>query len=397
MTYAGKAQSAASLGQQLVKQGWISPEKLSQALTRQQELGGQIGTCLLEVEAITEDLLGAALSRQLGVPAVQAQELRDASPELYSALSPKLAVRHGAIPFRRRGQQIDIALRDVGDLAALDELAFVLGHKLNPHLSNEARIAEALQRYYGRECPVRLANLLERLDGGRSAAPPARPPETAAPSAPPERRVAAAGRSAARAAPPPPGGPAPTPLESPAEAPAGTPGRTPAEEPAAAELTLEEVEERLEASRTPDEVGTALLDFLAQEFVRVLLLRVRRERLEGWMGRGPGVQSPQLRAYSTGFDEPSIFLNLKQGGSFFLGTLPDLRSHRRLAQCWGEGLEHECAVIPIRIRDRLVSLVYGDRDCLGLSGLDIALVRRLAAKAAIAFEMCIMQQKLRKV
>ena len=71
--------------------------------------------------------------------------------------------------------------------------------------------------------------------------------------------------------------------------------------------------------------------------------------------------------------------------------------HAALAACWSEKPGHECLLLPIRLRERLVCLVYGDRDCLGLEGLDLALLRRLADKVSLAFEVCVMHQKLRRV
>ena len=153
----------------------------------------------------------------------------------------------------------------------------------------------------------------------------------------------------------------------------------------------------LEKARKPDEVGRVLLDFLAQQYPRVLLFQVQRDRITGWMGRGQSLNEARLRDYEVDFTQPSIFLNLRQGGSFFLGQLPDMAAHTKLAECWNETTPHECAVFPVRIRDRAVSYIYLDRDHRGLDGLDFTSIRRLATMAGIAFEMCIMQQKLRKV
>ena len=94
-------------------------------------------------------------------------------------------------------------------------------------------------------------------------------------------------------------------------------------------------------------------------------------------------------------DQPSIFLNLRGGGSFFLGTLPGMSAHVDLAACWHKDLSDECAVFPIRVRDKLVALVYGDCGPLGLADLDLDLIRGLCVSAARAFERCIMERKKR--
>ena len=140
-----------------------------------------------------------------------------------------------------------------------------------------------------------------------------------------------------------------------------------------------------------------VLDYLSQEFPRVLLFKVDHSHVAGWMGRGQSLDLSSLQAYQIGFDQPSIFLNLRQAGSFFLGRLPDMPAHSGLAKCWNETAPHECAIFPIRVRNRAVSYIYIDRNQQGLDGLNFEAIRRVLTMAAIAFEMCIMQQKLRRV
>ena len=89
------------------------------------------------------------------------------------------------------------------------------------------------------------------------------------------------------------------------------------------------------------------------------------------------------------------FLGLVKGAEFFLGRLPAMAAHQSLLRCWRGSLDTECAVFPVKVRDRLVCAVYGDRDSLGLAGLNVPSIQRLTAKAAIAFEMLLMQRKLR--
>lgn len=463
------------LGELLRDRGWISNHQLDEALARQREMGGLIGTCLLELGAIQEDLLVRVLSEQLGVPGASSADLADVPPAVYQLLPRDLAARYLAIPFHQMSGRVDIALLEVKNLALHDELAFVIGKKLNVHIANEARIYEALDKYYGQEPPIRFSHLLELLNRAQSrwqkatqkpaprpaisapvepapaqrssppkpparkpvppsriiahelkietASPPQRPPTVRPPVAPRSAAVEARSRTgesrpfarnAAQAAAEVPEATAPMPRaaienEKTKPAPAAVPDRpSPVSPPqismasnrarrSRARLTLEEVELLLEKVREPGEVGRVLLDFLSQQFPRVLLFQVKRNQVRGWLGRGQGLNEARLRDYEVDFSQPSIFLNLRRGGSFFLGQLPDMPAHGKLAECWNETTPHECAVFPVRIRDRAVSYIYLDGDHRGLDGLDFTLIKRLATMAGIAFEMCIMQQKLRKV
>src|SRR6059058_2457579 len=78
------------LGQLLVTRGWITVQQLTRALKNQNVVGGRLGTCLLEMDALTEDLLLKGLAEQLGVPAARVEDLRGIPEEVQELLPAKL-------------------------------------------------------------------------------------------------------------------------------------------------------------------------------------------------------------------------------------------------------------------------------------------------------------------
>ncbi|MFQ5349641.1 MAG: hypothetical protein ACE5EG_04260 [Thermoanaerobaculia bacterium] len=385
------------IGQLLLDHGWISPEQLSLALERQNNLGGRLGTALLEMGVVSEEVLVKTLADQGGLQVADIDELRDIASEILELVPAKVAIRHKAVPFRTARGQVSLAVRQEPDIPVLDELSFVLGRRVVIHIANEARIYEALEHYYGDTCPLRFRHLLDRLNQTRDHPEESPPPAVAA--APPatsrRRRIrSAASRAQPPAvipAPPPPPRPTSVPLSADEKRALSEREREEAVEP----LSLEGVQRALQAARRADDIGIALLGFLGQEFLRLLVFRVGKGRVRGWMGSSPTFDEYAFRNWQVGFDEPSVFLNLRQGAEFFLGRLPAMPAHERLLKCWRGSLDTECAVFPVKVRDRLVCAIYGDRDSLGLAGLDVPVIQRLTAKAAIAFEMLLMQRKLR--
>jgi hypothetical protein len=409
----------AKLGQLLVQRGWASPEDVQRAIHTQSASGGRLGTCLLERNALTEDLLVKALSEVHRLPAAGAEDLRGIPDETIGALPAKLAIRCQAIPFRAFGTQVHVAMLDPRDLNCQDELAFALGKRVQPYVAAEVRIRQALDRYYGEECPARFATLIERLDRTRYLWRQGERPATAAEAASGapaagaepsgERRVVARSGSPWEH-------PEAALFASPArsvpltdheraelvEGPTGRPAQgaqdeddtrpVPADAPPLP-LSLAEVEERLLRVSEPDEVGRLLVGFLGRSFGRVALFRVLRDRVEGWSGAGAALDGECLRRFRAGFDQPSLFLNLRQGGSFYLGPLPPMALHKSLAQCWGGALPGECLALPIRIRGRLVSVVLADREPEELGTVDIEGLIGLAAAAGDAYERCILRKK----
>jgi hypothetical protein len=624
------------LGQLLVARGWLTVQQLTRALKNQNVVGGRLGTCLLEMEVLGEELLARSLSEQLGVPAGDIEDLRAIPDEVLSLIPEKLARRCRAIPFRVAGGRLDVVMQDPRNLVCQDEIAFACGRRVKVHVLHELRIQEALQRYYREECPSRYSLLLDRLNrarymwggagrqgrakaadetgdstevlsrlpaddllggpprfeppplpepalpsklrrswrtstnavvapptgsaAGTSAAPAAtasaaRPsapgeslpplaeldlratprrqraldasgrPVTPAPTSPqPEAQAASAPSAAARApiGSPPALAPAvpaagspdvdldatlalrppaavtatpPLPLTSPtalltssgssesgsperrgariaphplvtlsdaerAELEAASPAAAasavlsaptlpasptapamptspalstppasppspvppamtaspavpvppamtaspavpappalpapPGARPREAPATLAEVEEAFVATTDREEVGRILLGFLARSFRRVALFQASRDRITAWMAHGDDIDQEAFGRYSVDFKQPSLFLNLREGSGVHIGPVAPMESHRELALCWGGGLPRECVALPVRLRDRLVLVLYLDGGARGLGGVDLEQMQRLTALTAVAFERCILHKK----
>jgi hypothetical protein len=170
------------------------------------------------------------------------------------------------------------------------------------------------------------------------------------------------------------------------ELPAATPPR---EAPA----TLEEVEQALAATTDREEVGRILLGYLAHSFRRVALFQASRERVTAWMAHGDDIDQEAFGRYSVEFLKPSLFLNLRQGSGVHIGPLAPMESHRELALSWGGGLPRDGLALPVRLKDRLVLVLYMDGSSGGMGGIDLEQMHRLTALAAAALERCILRKK----
>ncbi|HKV09914.1 MAG TPA: hypothetical protein VJ725_17375 [Thermoanaerobaculia bacterium] len=429
------------LGQLLVARGWITVQQLTRALKNQNVAGGRLGTCLLEMDAITEDLLLKGLSEHLGVPSASIEDLRGIPDEVLQLLPDKLARRCRAIPFRVDGGRLDVALLDPRNLSAQDEIAFASGKRVKVHVAHELRILEAMGKYYGEECPSRFAMVIERLNRARFfwerqaaeqekasrpatgehflggmddifAPPPkmAPPPPLFEPDLPPPTRRTQPVAAPPRPAPPPPAPapvvvkPAPAPAPAPVPPPAPPPPRpltvslTPEERAALGTAvpeptSLVEAEEALAKARDVDEVGQIVLAFLGRSYRRAALFRAGRDKLTGWMAQGAGIDLIAFGRFALSFDQPSVFLNLRNGSGFHLGPLPPMPSHRQLAETWGGELPRDAVILPVRLKDRMVTALYADGAAKGIAGVDLPQMQRLAAAATAAFERCAMEKK----
>ena len=422
------------LGQLLVARGWITVQQLTRALKTQNVGGGRIGTCLLEMDAISEELLLKGLAEHLGVSSATVEDLRNIPEEVLALLPDKLARRCRAVPFRLEIGRLDVVMMDPRNLSAQDEIAFASGKRVKVYVAHELRLLEALERYYGEDMPSRYGMILDRLNRARflwekPAAkkedaepevhdplhPFATPPKLRLPPAlpdvpPPQARPAAPAVAPAVI-------PAAAPVvaaESAAPAPPARPARpvtvslTPEEraelgafgwnKPAAAAApsvpapaNVGDAEAALGKATDLEEVGQILLGLLGRTYRRVALFQTTRERIVGWRIHGSNVDAAIFSEFSVGFDQPSLFLNLRQGSGLYLGPLPPMPAHRQLARAWGGDLPRDCVMLPVRIKDRLVMVIYADGVTQG--SVELPMMQRLTAAATSAVERCILQKK----
>ena len=384
------------LGQLLLELGWISERDLVRALQSQEVLGGRLGTCLLEVDALSESLLQKALAMQLGVAAARPLDLQNVPEEIYSKIPARLAIRCQAIPFRMLGNDLWVALLDVHNLGYLDEIEFASECRIRPRVANELRMEIALERFYRHPTTARFKQLWTRLheeDPTALILDPRPPSETVPALSPnpsdsieselddtdqmpairqtaempePGIRMATAEEVAAlnTSLQPPLIITRPVRVISPEEASTEV---TPPE----ADASLEDLLGRLRECVTRDEVGHEAIDYLSERFLRTALLAVHQKQVKGWLGAGVNFDAARLVDLAIEFDEASVFLNLRSSGEFFAGALAPMVAHERLMNCWHAPLPTECLVIPVRIKDRLVALLFGDRGPEGLDPHDI--------------------------
>lgn len=388
---------AKKLGQLLVERGWVSGEQILRAIRSQRALGGRLGTCLLELEVIPEEKLLEILAEQQGAPVAPVETLKSIPEDVIHLVPPEVAGRCQAVPFSATERELDVVILNPRDVSLLDELAFCTSRKIRPHVVSEVRMAEALTKYYGFGCPHRFLMLLERLEESKSAdnvgleglAPLAGgdPRNRIEWKAPEEvfdsldatlsiqgewRRSGQAGDEAGNAT---------------------TAAAVVAE--AAVPIELGDVDRLLEEVRSSNDVAAAMTRYLAPRVRRLALFQVRPDALVPWHCEGEDFDRSRFRALRISLREPSVFLNLKSGADLYYGALPPMPSHRQLVGCWGGDWPAECLLLPIRLAERLVAVVYADQGRRRMEGLDLESWRTLASMAAAALELCILRKKLR--
>ncbi len=119
-----------------------------------------------------------------------------------------------------------------------------------------------------------------------------------------------------------------------------------------------------------DEIAESALDALASRFPRVLLLVSGQDAIQGWTGRGSRLTRSRVSHVRVAWGEPSIFAFVKLSGSSHRGGLSRILLPPELAALIGDKGIASCAVLPVRIKDRLVAFLYADRAGAPMSDAD---------------------------
>jgi hypothetical protein len=394
------------IGAMLVRDGRLTPAQVESAVTQQARVGARLGTVLIEMRLIDADTLTVYLGLDLGIPIATRAALERAKRAAVRLLSPELAERFLCVPLVVQDRQLVVAMRDPHDLLALDELATSTGYRIIPRVAPEARLYYFLERYYGVPRPERYRVLGDLAiagmpRGGDFVEPPPPPlpglppqvknpipapgtPPPLRPAPPPEedddlaRELDAADEAPAEAAPV--RRPAPPPPPAAALAP------EPPEEPTVEILTLDAAVRRIDAATTRSEIADAIISFARGLFDVAALLVVRDELAFGWKGFGRGLDLDRLETLLVPLEPTSLFKAAIEAGDVQAASPAPNALHSHLWKILKAQPPREAVVAPIRIKERVVNLLYGHSDGdRTLAENESAQLRRLVETAAAGY------------
>jgi hypothetical protein len=415
----GVGKRGASFGEFLVAQGIIQTESLRQARDAQHSMGGRLDTVLLDLDVISESVLLDALGNFYATRTVSAAELARIPPEVVQMVSPRIAERLHAVPFRLDGRTLNVATLDPGDLLIEDELSLLTDCLVASFVTLEVRLFEALNRLYGVQPTIQVVSVVNRLRDEQPAPASEAQPSPPTPVPPGEEVPEPAPSSATEFLPSIDGRPGTSeqPLvleisqedldqfpslrtESAGEK-VGEPklhARAPDRpQPAGPEERLQVASDALQNAEMREDIADALLGFCAPILRRRLLLAVRDDIVIGWRGEGEGIDETAIRSIAIPLAEPSVFVGLTQGTEFWLGRLPKMPRNKDLVHGIGGVPPTECIILPLILRSKTVCFLYGDNVDDSVTGLPISQLRRLVAKASLAFQVYLLKSKIRNL
>jgi MSHA biogenesis protein MshE len=114
-----------ALGNLLVEQGLLTPEKLAEALREQERTGRLLGRVLVENRFVTEEQVARTLAGQLKVPYIDLRRY-EVSFATVRVLTEMQARRFRGIVLEERADTYLVGMVDPFDLRAQDEISTLL-------------------------------------------------------------------------------------------------------------------------------------------------------------------------------------------------------------------------------------------------------------------------------
>src|SRR5256714_9623090 len=135
------------LGDLLVREKILTTDQLDQALRKQKETGGRLGSVLVKMGLLTDEEVTNFLSRQYGVPAINLQFF-EIDPNVVKLIPEETARKHQILPLSRVGASLTIAMVDPTNVFAMDDIKFMTGFNIEPVVASETSIMERIEQAY---------------------------------------------------------------------------------------------------------------------------------------------------------------------------------------------------------------------------------------------------------
>lgn len=373
---------AIKLGELLLKEKMITPEQLDEALKSHTVFGIRLGSSLIELGYLTDEQLCRFLSRKLGVPAVPPRVMSSVPPEVLALIPAEVAGKYRVIPIKVDGKKLALAMADPTDFKAIDEVAFVTGCVVVPHIVPDVRITMALSKLYQVRGDIRYIKIEGELANKRRFAPVEETVKKAEKIAIPMMNDSGELLNIE------------IPLDF--EGFASLPGHeddqfAPVE--GNDRFTIDRLSVEFASAKNRDQIANVFIKYLGQEFTVGALFIVRNNMAVGWRGISGGTRIEDMESLSILLSKPSVMRDVLETRQFAMGSLIHTPENKQILETLKVPSATPLLALPVVMMKKVVAIVVvsADMDALGKRLLEL---QKLVYKASLAFEMLIIKNKI---
>jgi hypothetical protein len=136
------------LGELLVEGGLITPAQLQSAITHQKIARGRLGSNLVALGYISEEVLMDFLSVQTGVPQLDVRNIT-VPPQILKLVPQRLADQFTVLPITtKEPKSLVLAMSDPSDLNAIDSARFASGLNIEPVVASHSALRKVISDLY---------------------------------------------------------------------------------------------------------------------------------------------------------------------------------------------------------------------------------------------------------
>lgn len=160
------------LGDLLVQKGPITEEQLMRALKEQRQRGTKLGETLISLGYVSERAIVKILCDQLHIEYVELRNMKLDEAAVYT-INETVAKKYSLIPIgfdKDNPNMMRVAMSDPMDFMAIDDIAIITNFKIIPVLSTSSQIAFQIDRYFGRQSVIAVADQYKKEQGRDEAA-----------------------------------------------------------------------------------------------------------------------------------------------------------------------------------------------------------------------------------
>ncbi|MEO6068211.1 MAG: type IV-A pilus assembly ATPase PilB [Gemmatimonadales bacterium] len=151
------------LGDILIREGLISKDQLSSALTEQKASGHRLGYVLVKLGLVQELEVTKVLAKQYRMPAVDLSRF-EVDPKILKLVPADMAVKQTVLPLKREGRTLTVAMADPTNQALIDDLKFITRYDLFPVIAGEYTLRSLIEKHYNTS-DQQIADLLKEMEG----------------------------------------------------------------------------------------------------------------------------------------------------------------------------------------------------------------------------------------
>ncbi|MGD0229056.1 MAG: type IV-A pilus assembly ATPase PilB [Syntrophorhabdales bacterium] len=153
------------LGELLVTMSKITRDQLAEALEIQKEQGGKLGQVLVRMGLMSEEEILKALSIKLAIPLVDLTKT-EINEGVIKMVPLAMVKRFSVIPISKKGNCLSLAIADPTRFSDTKAIKLLTGCEIQPFLTSESQIEEAIGRYYEAPHTVEMRKFMSEFDGG---------------------------------------------------------------------------------------------------------------------------------------------------------------------------------------------------------------------------------------